>query len=232
VINLDQVVFLVTILTSVNLIIQAAEFFQIEKQFFNGRTKFGFLRSSMDILLALLLPFGTSMGLPVVILVLRVSNLQKWRGLFNGGSDVMTSLALWAIVAARSSLPDPMKKAVFLMLAVQVLASYFVSGLVKLKSKSWRSGEDLKIFVDSSVVLKPQIFEKLFTKIGTLRNLAWLVLVFELALPFLFFSASTIWIAVALGLAFHFTNFLLFGLNRFFWAWLAAYPSLFLLVLK
>jgi len=33
-------------------------------------------------------------------------------------------------------------------------------------------------------------------------------------------------IALAIGAAFHLANAFAFGLNRFLWAWLAAYPAL------
>ena len=39
-------------------------------------------------------------------------------------------------------------------------------------------------------------------------------------------SRQALFIGFSLGALFHFVNACRFGLNRFFWFWLAAYPSL------
>jgi hypothetical protein len=56
--------------------------------------------------------------------------------------------------------------------------------------------------------------------------MSWAVMLFELAFPFTLLTQTTLIIGLAIATTFHFANACLFGLNRFFWIWLAAYPSI------
>jgi hypothetical protein len=51
-------------------------------------------------------------------------------------------------------------------------------------------------------------------------------MLFELVFPLALLSPQALVIGLGLAVLFHFVNACLFGLNRFFWIWLAAYPSL------
>jgi uncharacterized protein YhhL (DUF1145 family) len=59
-----------------------------------------------------------------------------------------------------------------------------------------------------------------------LRAMAWGVILLELAFPLALLDARLLWAALSLAALFHLANALLFGLNRFLWTWLAAYPAL------
>ena len=61
------------------------------------------------------------------------------------------------------------------------------------------------------------------TQYGTM---SWAVILFELLLPISLFDQRLLIAALAIAALFHLANACLFGLNRFFWIWLAAYPSL------
>ena len=52
------------------------------------------------------------------------------------------------------------------------------------------------------------------------------VVLFELAFPLGLLSARLLAVMLALAAAFHLANALLFGLNRFLWTWLSAFPAL------
>ena len=49
---------------------------------------------------------------------------------------------------------------------------------------------------------------------------------FELLFPLCLLTQPTLIVGLGIAATFHFANACLFGLNRFFWIWLAAYPSL------
>ena len=51
-------------------------------------------------------------------------------------------------------------------------------------------------------------------------------MLFELAFPLTLLTQTTLIMGLAVAATFHFANAGLFGLNRFFWIWLAAYPSI------
>ncbi len=55
---------------------------------------------------------------------------------------------------------------------------------------------------------------------------SWAILVFELAFPLAFASPIACTVLLCMGAAFHVANAITFGLNRFLWAWIAAYPAL------
>lgn len=197
-------------LTFINLLIQTLENLSLGRALWLNR----------GILVCAFFLIGYAPLAAAAILILRILALQSWRGLFNGGSDVMTNLTLLAIATEN--------RVAFMILATQVLASYFISGLVKLKSKSWRQGEDLPVFIRAAVVKGPEFLPKILTK--NPQQTSIFAAVFELILPIGMLFPKTILPALFCGLVFHRMNFFLFGLNRLFWSWLAAYPSLFLLL--
>jgi hypothetical protein len=55
---------------------------------------------------------------------------------------------------------------------------------------------------------------------------SWMVMLFEVLFPLSFLNSTTLMLALAVAISFHVANACLFGLNRFVWFWIAAYPSL------
>jgi hypothetical protein len=51
-------------------------------------------------------------------------------------------------------------------------------------------------------------------------------MLFELAFPATLFHPASLVAGLVLAALFHLANAVLFGFNRFFWIWLAAYPSI------
>ena len=64
------------------------------------------------------------------------------------------------------------------------------------------------------------------TSASSYWSMGWAVMVFELVFPLALFSQPALFIALGLAMLFHLANAYFFGLNRFVFAWLAAYPSL------
>ena len=58
------------------------------------------------------------------------------------------------------------------------------------------------------------------------RSAAWGMLAFECAAPIALVDPTVCLVWLAAGAGFHLVNAVSFGLDRFLWTWLAAYPAL------
>ena len=111
-------------------------------------------------------------------------------------------------------------------LAIQLLLSYFISGWVKLINPQWRSGQALvDVFRFSSYPVSESL-RIWATSPRILFVMSWLVIGFELLFPISMMSVVSLTIALVIAACFHLANACLFGLNRFFWVWIAAYPAI------
>ena len=59
-----------------------------------------------------------------------------------------------------------------------------------------------------------------------MRTASWAVIGFEVLFPLALLNQTLLIAALTCAAAFHIANACLFGLNRFVWFWLAAYPSI------
>jgi hypothetical protein len=170
--------------------------------------------------------------IPPLLLITTLLVALRFRGTFNGGSDYITVVVLLSL-SLISFFPDSKEVNLFALLyiATQSLLSYFISGISKLKSRNWHSGEALRRFVNSG---PHELEESLLTKFNGLyftKLLAYSVLAFELLFPLAVLLPQITLIYLALGALFHLANSRVLGLNRFLFAWLATYPSIYLLSL-
>ncbi len=189
------------------------------------------------VLLALLLLSGLwPLAALAGLMLLAVASLLHFDGPYNGGSDRLGMLMLACLLLARlfpdSSFPDGsfpdgvVPRMAFGYLALQLVASYFFAGWVKVMNPAWRNGEALRdVFVFSAY----PVSESLRGWAGWPRllwTMSWGVMLLELAFPLALLHAHALYVALTLAALFHLANALLFGLNRFLWTWLAAYPAL------
>jgi hypothetical protein len=152
--------------------------------------------------------------------------LRRFQGPYNGGSDRMSLLILCCLCLAYLFPLPQFQEYVFGYLAVQLVLSYFISGWVKILNPEWRSGRALQDVFAFSAYPVSEALRSLAKRPRLLFVGAWAVMVFEVAFPFALITQGTLIVALAVAAVFHFANACLFGLNRFFWSWLAAYPSL------
>ncbi len=180
------------------------------------------------LLLALLLIAGVA-PLPVLsaLFVLGLAALVRFDGAYNGGSDRLGLLLLFCLLAARA-LPDSLWSEVALgYLAVQLLLSYFSAGWVKFINPEWRSGRALRDVFMFSVYPVSESLRGWQHWPRLLCGMSCGVILLEVLFPLALFDARALWLALLLAGLFHLANAVLFGLNRFLWVWLAAYPALF-----
>lgn len=180
-----------------------------------------------------------SIACALLLLTIIYTNL-RWRGTYNGGSDMMSVVVgmglMWSWLILEIASPADSShwaKLGVYYIGIQSVISYFVAGIIKIKRPHWRSGEALKSFLNVSVFNdeKAQI-EKIRNNPQIMRLLSWATLFFEIAFPLALFNTPTALFFITWAALFHLTNVYLFGLNRFFWAWAATWPCILIIGLR
>jgi hypothetical protein len=181
------------------------------------------------LLLSLLLMAGL---LPLIgallLFLIALALLMRWRGAFNGGSDFMTLVGLTGLLIAHGvgalTTPELGWRAGLWYVALQSVTSYFVSGWVKLLRPEWRNGSALPAFLDSGVY-GPLPERSVFRRPAVARAVSWGFTVWEGCFPLALLDVRLAMGLCASAVVFHFLVFWFFGLNRFFWSWLATFPA-------
>lgn len=191
-----------------------------------GERRWPWLAGTRGILAAALVlgiaPAAAAFGLIAIAL----SVLERCDGPYNGGSDRMSLLVLCCVFAAHVMPGTRSVELAYGYLAIQLVLSYVISGWVKIVNPDWRSGRALcDVFLFSSYPVSESL-RALAARPRLLRTAAWAVMGFELAMPLALLDRHALIVLLAVAGSFHLANACLFGLNRFLWIWLAAYPSL------
>jgi hypothetical protein len=103
-----------------------------------------------------------------------------------------------------------------------------IAGVAKLFSKSWRSGIAVFQIMNTESFGSEGVAKVLLNASPVLKTaLSWSVMLFE-ALFFVVLILPWPWffVVLILGIAFHFYNAVIMGLNNFFWVFLATYPAI------
>jgi hypothetical protein len=157
----------------------------------------------------------------------------RWRGTVNGGSDFMTLQVLMCLgIACTAGRQGVVAKYALTYVAVQLTLSYFVAGVAKAREKSWWTGEALREHLSFRVYGVPPVVGGWLRLPGVAALASWTVMAFELGFPVVWLRPELLWPALYAAAFFHLANAYVLGLNRFFWAWLAAYPALWFCVLN
>jgi hypothetical protein len=185
------------------------------------------LLSGMRLLLALLLAAGIGSAVAEVLLLLSSALiLKRCDGPYNGGSDRLAILMLFCLLLANVLPTQRMRELALGYLAAQLVLSYLMSGWVKIVNPEWRNGRALNDVFAFSAYPVSENLRALASRPRLLFAASWGVMLFELLFPLSLFDARALHVALAIAALFHIANALLFGLNRFVWVWIAAYPSL------
>jgi hypothetical protein len=171
-----------------------------------------------------LLGFGHSL---VVLPALFATALlfARQRDHFNGGSDAMTAVLLVSLSAACY---PALGSAALAYVAAQVTLSYVVAGVAKLRNSEWQSGLALARFLQLERYAVPVLAERAFQSplaLPWLRGVTVTLPLLECAFPCVYLGGVVTQAILGLGLTFHLAVACLLGLNRFWPAWLAAYPA-------
>lgn len=181
----------------------------------------------LRLVLSLLLMAGLQTPwVALLLLVLALLSLKQFQGPYNGGADRMSLLLLCCLCLVYFLPEQSWKEIAFAYLAVQLILSYFISGWVKLMNPEWRTGQALADVFMFSAYPASESLRGWAQSPRLLLVMSWSVILFELLFPLSLVSSVSLIGALFMAALFHFANACLFGLNRFFWIWLAAYPSI------
>lgn len=217
--SLDVALRLTEVLLGLALVVQSAEHLVVARTL---RWVFAARAILSAGLIAGLAPGVMALGL----LALGVLLLHRFHGPYNGGADRMSLLILVCLSIGHVA-PDPQwREIAFGYLAVQLVLSYLLSGWVKARSPDWWSGQALADVFAFSAYPASENLRALADRPRVMAAASWAVIVFELAFPLALLTPDTLIIGLAFAFLFHLANAWLFGLNRFVWVWLAAFPSL------
>jgi len=198
--------------------------FQQSLEFMRGlqpEKMLGSIRACLAILL--MLGFQTLL-IESALLVTAIILIRRFQGPYNGGSDTMTVLVLLCLWLSHLAPSRYWQEIALGYLAVQLVLSYFQSGWVKVVNPDWRSGSALQqVFALSAYPMSENL--RLWAgRQQVLLVTSWGVMVLELLFPLALFNQTLLIVALGIAALFHLANACLFGLNRFFWIWLAAFP--------
>ena len=175
--------------------------------------------------LLLIIGFQTAWIL-LLLLLLALAILHRFQGPYNGGADRMSLLVLCCLCLVHFSPSLHWQEMAFGYLSLQLILSYFISGWVKVINPDWRSGRALRDVFQFSAYPVSESLRQWSNSPRLLLSMSWGVILFELLFPFALISSTSLTIALIITASFHFSNACLFGLNRFFWIWITAYPSI------
>ena len=172
---------------------------------------------------------GASLPLIGFLFVGNLLILIRWRGAFNGGSDfltlvVLTGLLISQVVGAFGNVQLGWQ-AGFWYIAIQAITSYFMSGAVKLLRREWRNGSAMTIFLNGAIYGPLSATHPLRNKWLALMG-SWGFIMWEILFPLSLLDPRLAAVFCAVAALFHFLVFWFFGLNRFFWAWMCAFPAI------
>lgn len=175
---------------------------------------------------AVLLLAGVRGPVSLVLWVTTVLVNVRFRGTFNGGSDLMTMVVLTGLVVADLGHRSPvLVNGALLYVAAQVMLSYFVAGVVKLANPAWRGGTAVREILARADFNVPAAVQRPLRRRGGAVVLSWCVMAFECAFPVAFTSVPAVVVFAAIAVTFHVSNVVAFGLNRFLLAWASAWPA-------
>jgi hypothetical protein len=182
---------------------------------------------AMQTLLAAFLLLTGQGVLLLPLLFLAWLGCVRFRGSFNGGSDTMT-FVVGLPLAVQTLFPERPAVAGLAIAAVatQLILSYLLAGVAKLREPMWRNGYALTILINREHYQVPPWFKRFAAMPALSRLLTRAVLVFECAAPLALLHRNVCYGYLALAFCFHLGNAVTLGLNRFVWAWLAAFPCL------
>lgn len=161
------------------------------------------------------------------LLIHAIVILKRFDGPYNGGSDRMSLLILSCLCLIHFMPSSQLQAYILGYLALQLILSYFIAGFCKIVNREWWSGQALQDLFRFSAYPASEALRSCADHPTILFLASWISILFELFFPLTLLSHNILIIGLLMALSFHLINAYLFGLNRFVWAWLAAYPSLF-----
>lgn len=146
------------------------------------------------------------------------------------GADQMNLIISVSILLCYCLVDNEVIKIIgIIFIGTQLCLSYFIAGIAKLASKTWRSGLAVKGIL-STFMFGSSGLRNLVVKNNWLNKLlCWGTIIFEIIfISCLFIPSSEVLICfLIVGALFHIANAIIMGLNDFVWSFLSAYPAIY-----
>ncbi|HET7038142.1 MAG TPA: hypothetical protein VFI42_20885 [Thermomicrobiaceae bacterium] len=166
------------------------------------------------VLVALLIIVGTSLLL----------NLRSPFGM--DGSDQMSMQVFGALCLGFVAHSDLGLKASLWFIAAQACLSYFTSGAAKAFSSHWRRGDIVFAIFNTRTYGFEPVARFLYPRPVANKMATYGAMAMECAFPLVLIAGwPAALLFIAWGVAFHFMNAVVMGLNSFFWSFLSTYPA-------
>jgi hypothetical protein len=112
--------------------------------------------------------------------------------------------------------------------AAQACLSYFASGVAKLISPLWRSGDALPRILSTTAYGSAAAYRLSQRSLSLTRMLCKATVLLEVLFPVLLVLPKELFFAFLVwGIMFHLSIAFLMGLNTFFWSFIATYPAIY-----
>ena len=185
----------------------------------------------VQILCSVICFFNHSAFVLIILFLIHLVNTIRFRGTYNGGSDMMIIVVLTGLIMTALAPPEYQKMGL-IYIAIHALYSYIKSGYSKLIQPEWRNGSALAAFLERSQLTPIRTTATWLKTNGSpyrivFMILCWSVIIFEILIIGVPFFSNVLKFYFVGAVIFHFVVYVLFGLNRFFWAWLSAWPAIF-----
>jgi len=166
---------------------------------------------------------------PLILIALLSSLLVIYRaGPGHDGSFQLRLIILFVLFTCSISPQDSLAFQIGLyFLSAQLVLSYFLAGIAKLRGATWRDGSGL-IGVLGTVYHGVKWAHRLLAKRPWLSQvLSWFVIAFEVLFPLVLVGqGGLVVVLLAVSTLFHLSTSFLMGLNGFFLSFVAGYPTL------
>lgn len=146
-------------------------------------------------------------------------------GTFNGGSDYLTFVVGIPLAFAGGVGTTVAARLASLAIGVQLFLSYTIAGFGKLGAPEWRSGAAVRLLAQRRLYAIPSVAERILSRAPVSKILCTFTLLLECAAPLALLHPLGTFALLTSAALFHLGIALALGLNRFVWAWFAAYPS-------
>lgn len=163
--------------------------------------------------------------LVILILIKLIYHLRNLYGI--EGSDQVTLIVLISLAIAGSFSNPVMQQISLMFIGLQVLFSYFMSGISKLFGYDWLKGNAISKVLSTRDFGHEKMSYFLRKHLFLSRVMTRLVVFFEIIFPFLILAPTEVFLtSLGLMFIFHLSTAVFMGLNNFLLAFSSTYPSL------
>jgi hypothetical protein len=181
------------------------------------------------ILLTVAAPFDSIIFLVSLLYIVVFAVLFQFRRAFgDDGSDQMSFIIIATMLLFLGPFTgDTTKEIGLYFIAIQSCISYATSGIAKLVSKTWRTGQAVYKILNTAAYGSQSISSYLKGKTALGYLLCWSTIIFESLFPLsIVASGPFLWMFLIWGFFFHLSIAFVMGLNSFLWAFISTYPAI------